>query len=361
MGGQRSMVLLIEHLNRRVVEPMVVCPGPGELADHLQTLDCPVAYIPLYHIKPRTLARVWGSSRRLRRLLRERQVDIVAPDASRDAVTCGLAKLGTPTKMVWFIRQTAHYALDPLLERLADGMIGDSNDAGRRFSRAARASGKFRAIWGGVDLHRFRPADDRTAARLALGLPSDRSLLTFVGQVKREKGVLDLVDAMGLLGRELPPERLPLLLVIGTPGPPTIVEEIRRRAAAGGVAGSVRMLPQQDNAHEWLRAADLLVSASHQDTEGMSRVLYEAMACGAVPIATDIRGNREAVTAETGVIVPERSPLDLARAVRSLLDDPVRLARMRAQAVQRARERFDIALHARGVERFYAEVLGRPS
>ena len=182
-----------------------------------------------------------------------------------------------------------------------------------------------------------------------------------MGQVKREKGVLDLVDAMGLLGRELPPERLPLLLVIGTPGPPTIVEEIRQRAAAGGVAGSVRVLPQQDNAHEWLRATDLLVSASHQDTEGMSRVLYEAMACGAVPIATDIRGNREAVTAETGVIVPERSPRDLARAVRSLLDDPARLARMRAHAVQRARERFDIALHARGVERFYAEVLGRPS
>jgi len=47
--------------------------------------------------------------------------------------------------------------------------------------------------------------------------------------------------------------------------------------------------------------------------------------------------------------------------VRTLLDEPARLTRMRAQAVQRARERFDIALHARGVERFCAEVLGRPS
>src|SRR5437016_8694434 len=232
MGGQRSMALLIEHLDRQVVEPLAICPGPGELTDHLLALHCPVVHIPLFHIKPRTLIPLWRSSRTIRRVLLERRVDIIAPDASRDALTSGLAKLGTRTKMVWFIWQTAHYALDPLLERLADGMIGDSNDAGRRFSRAARASGKFRAIWGGVDLHRFRPADDRTAARLALGLPSDRSLLTFVGQVKREKGVLDLVDAMGLLGRELPPERLPLLLVIGTPGPPTIVEEIRRRAAA---------------------------------------------------------------------------------------------------------------------------------
>ena len=42
MGGQRSMALLIEHLDRRVVEPLAICPGPGELADHLTALGCPV-------------------------------------------------------------------------------------------------------------------------------------------------------------------------------------------------------------------------------------------------------------------------------------------------------------------------------
>ena len=91
------------------------------------------------------------------------------------------------------------------------------------------------------------------------------------------------------------------------------------------------------------------------------RFTARRMAEDYVSVYRRLIAGREAVTAETGVIVPERSPRDLARAVRSLLDDPARLARMRAQAVQRARERFDIALHARGVERFYAEVLGRPS
>jgi glycosyltransferase involved in cell wall biosynthesis len=365
MGGQRSMALLIEHLDRRVLEPIAICPGPGELTDYLRALACPVVHIPLYHIKPRTLLPVWRSARAIRRVLREQHVDVIAPDASRDALTCGLAKLGTRTKMVWFIRQTAHYALDPLLERLADGLIGDSDDAGRRFSRRARASGKFRAIWAGTDLRRFQPppriSGDRRAARAALGLPQERFLLLFVGQVKRAKGVLDIVDALCLLRRELPDERLPFLLVIGNPDPPAIVDEITRRAAAGGVGADVRVLPQQEHIERWMQAADLLLSGSHQDTEGMSRVLYEAMACGVVPVATDIRGNRDALTPETGVLVPEQAPAEMARAVRDLAADPARLARMRAQAQRRARELFDISVHARGVERFCLDLLGRAS
>ena len=85
MGGQRSMVLLIEYLDRAVIEPMVICPAPGELSEHLASLGCPVVYIPLYHIKPRTALAVWRSSRRIRALLRERAIDIIAPDTPRDA------------------------------------------------------------------------------------------------------------------------------------------------------------------------------------------------------------------------------------------------------------------------------------
>jgi glycosyltransferase involved in cell wall biosynthesis len=358
MGGQRSMALLIEHLDRRVVEPIAICPGPGELTDHLEALGCPVVHIPLYHLKPRTLTRVWRSSRQIRAVLADRGIDIVLPDASRDVFTCGLAKLGTPTRMVWFVRQTGHYPLDFVLERLADGMIGDSDDAGRRFSRRARASGKFRAIWAGADLRRFRPADDRAAVRAALDLPQDRFVVLFVGQVKREKGVLDIVDALCLLRRELAGDRLPYLVIVGTPVPPDIVTEIERRATAGAIAADVRVLPQQERVERWMQAADLLLSGSHQDTEGMSRVLYEAMACGAVPVATNIRGNRDALTPDTGVLVPEQAPAEMARAVRQLAADPARLTRMREAAQRRARENFDIALHARGVERFCLDLIG---
>jgi len=360
MGGQRSMVLLIEHLDPRIVEPLVICPGPGELTDHLRALGCPVVHIPLYHIKPRTLLAVWRSSRHIRALLRDRAIDIIAPDAPRDALTCGLAKLGTATKMVWFVRLTGRHNLDPILERLADAMIGVSDATRQRFSASQRVSARYRTIFDGMDLRQFRPPEDRAAVRRALDLPAERFVLLFVGQVKEGKGVLDILDAMALLAAAHPPARRPLLLVIGTPTPPAILDEIDRRIHAQGTAADVRVLPQQSDIHRWIQAADVLVSGSHQDTEGLSRVLFEAMACGVVPVATDICGNREALSPETGVLVPERDPGAIARAVTDLMADSERRAALRDAAVRRARERFDIRGHARGVEAFYRETLGWP-
>jgi glycosyltransferase involved in cell wall biosynthesis len=359
MGGQRSMVLLIEYLDRAVIEPMVICPAQGELSDHLAAIGCPVAYIPLYHIKPRTARAVWRSSRRIRALLHERAIDIIAPDAPRDALTCGLAKLGTPTRMIWFVRLTTRHNLDRILERLSDGMIGVSEATRRRFSAGQRVAGRYRTIFDGADMERFRPADDRAALRRALDLPADRFVLVFVGQVKEAKGVLDVVDAMGALAAAHGPARRPLLLIIGTPDPPAILEEIARRARALGVAEDVRVLPQQSDIERWLQAADVLVSGSHENTEGLSRVLFEAMACGAVPVATDIQGNREALTPETGVLVAERSPEAMARAVSELMAAPAeRLAALRAAGLRRARETFDIRRHARQVEAFFLEMCG---
>jgi len=354
MGGQRSMALLIEHLDRRVIAPLAICPEPGELTDHLTGLGCPVVHVPLQPIKPRTLGKVLHASRRIHALIAERQIDILAPDAERDALTCAIAKIGTAARLLWFVRLTARNRLDPLLERLADGRIGVSEATRERFSRSPRLLSRYRTIHDGADLSLFRPADDRAAVRTALGVPPDRFVALFVGQVTEPKGVFDIVEALTRL-----PAPRPLLIFIGTPRPPQVAGEIAARARAAGIQEDVRILPQQDDVHRWMQAADVLVSASHENTEGLSRVLFEAMACGTVPVATDIQGNREALTAETGVLVPERSPALLAGAMHQLETDPRRLAALSAAGVQRARTMFDIGLHARRVAEFCVE-LARP-
>jgi len=190
--------------------------------------------------------------------------------------------------MVWFIWQTAHYTSTRCSKRLADGMIGESTTRTSLLTPRA-GSAAVHGDPGRIGSPAVHASCRRRPPRRAdgAGLPDDRFMLLFVGQIKRPKGVLDIVDSLCLLRRELPNDRMPLLLVIGTPDPPDLLDEIARRCC-GRVASDIRVLPQQQHVERWMQATDLLISGSHQDTEGMSRVLHEAMACGAVPIATNI-------------------------------------------------------------------------
>ena len=68
-------------------------------------------------------------------------------------------------------------------------------------------------------------------------------------------------------------------------------------------------------------AADALILASSR--EGWPNVLLEAMACGTPVVATDVGGTREAVCSpEAGLLVDERTPEAIARAVLNLFSNP---------------------------------------
>jgi glycosyltransferase involved in cell wall biosynthesis len=91
----------------------------------------------------------------------------------------------------------------------------------------------------------------------------------------------------------------------------------------------------------WLARAEVYLSASHSDSTSQS--LLEAMAAGALPVVSDIEGNREWVAGETSVEMPGESMLGdarlfppgdaagLASAIERALADPVWGERARAR------------------------------
>jgi glycosyltransferase involved in cell wall biosynthesis len=94
---------------------------------------------------------------------------------------------------------------------------------------------------------------------------------------------------------------------------------------------------------DFYTALDLFVLTSRY--EGMPYTLLEAMAQGLPSVATDVVGNREVLTLETGVLVPARAT-DLAQALSELSQDAAQRARMGAAARRQVQTHF-------GLERFW--------
>lgn len=92
---------------------------------------------------------------------------------------------------------------------------------------------------------------------------------------------------------------------------------------------------------------------SHEGVEGMGRVLFEAMACGTAVIGSDTSGVNEAITLETGILVPEKSPKDLAKAIDKILSDDELRKGFEIEGRKRALEHFDIRVHAKKIMDLY--------
>ncbi len=351
------MFHLIEHLNRDRFTPFCIVPREGELSENLRRIGCKCFTAPLLSIKPRHLFELPAEVKAIRRIISENDIHIISPDRDADTFLCGIAKRKTSAKLVWHVRVNGGNNKDKWNSRLSDGIIGVSNAVRNRFTEN-HLDGKYSTIYNGVDTTKFSPPEDKEKIRRELGIPDGRFILIFVGQIKIGKGILDLTDAVSLLRDELGQDKLPAVYYIGTTENYTVLNTVKEKIASMGLSDVITMTGQRTDVHKWMQAADALIIPSHEGVEGLPRVLYEAMACGAVGIGSNTSGVREAVLQESGILVKEKSPREIADAVITLINDPEYRAKLQMNGRKRAVETFDIRIHARKVEDFYLKILG---
>jgi glycosyltransferase involved in cell wall biosynthesis len=174
----------------------------------------------------------------------------------------------------------------------------------------------FRAAWStihnGVDIERWRPpsAEQRAAARRALGVTGSDPVVVTVARLSRQKGVDVLFRAWPGVRQTWPVARL---VVVGD-GPDRA--QLERERPAGAI------LVGESDPTAYLRAADLFVAPSRW--EGESFAVMEAMAQGLPVIATCVSGTSGLLGAE--YLTPVDDSSRLADVVAELLRDPHRRA-----------------------------------
>jgi glycosyltransferase involved in cell wall biosynthesis len=174
-----------------------------------------------------------------------------------------------------------------------------------------------------VDLTHFRP---KPADRPRL---DPRPTLVHVSNFNPKKRVTDIIQAFALarLGHDA------RLVMVGD-GPD--LAEAKRLASELRVDRRVTFVGAQRDVRQYLWEADLLVMAS--DEESGPLALLEAMACGVPWIATRWGIAGMLPEAACGLLIPARSPANLAKAITTLMDDPPRRQTMGLAGARLARD-----------------------
>lgn len=347
-GGEESLLGLLGGLDRARWAPVLVVPAEGAVAARARALSLAVSVIPLPTLRRPGPASV-KSVAALRGLADRTGAALLHANGSRAMAYAGAAGRLARRPVVWHVRIVER---DPLLDRLlgalADLVIVISQAVARRFPR--RLAPKLRVVPNGVDLARFSPRPASPELRAALGVPAAAPCVVSVGRFVAFKGYAHLVDAAAALERERPGVHWVLV------GDGELRPALEAQALRLGLGAQVHFTGWRDDVPALVALGDLFVLPSLNEPFG--RVLIEAMATGKAVVATAAGGVPEIVVhGETGLLVPPGDPGALAAAVRELLDDAPRGARLGAAGRRRAETVFSLAGHVAAVERVYGEVL----
>ncbi len=270
----------------------------------------------------------------LRRIIRERRVDLVHTHSSIDSWLGGIAarSLGVP------VVRSRHVSIPiprrrALVYRLADRVITSGAAVADVVARAGVPRERVTPITPGVDTTRFHPGVSGAAVRAELGLTGPA--IGLVANIRGSKGHAYFLEAAREVLRAEPAARF---LIVGDG---IGFDDVQRRVREMGLQSAVTMTGFRRDVPEVLAALDVLVLPSIR-SEAASQVIPQALAVGTPVVATDIGGNPEWIRdGETGRLVPPADTAALAAAILDLLRD-----RERARALARRGQARVLAEHS---------------
>jgi glycosyltransferase involved in cell wall biosynthesis len=348
-GAEYQLYELVRGLDRSRFAPTVLALAAGGYwAEPLRQLG-----IPVQELAARGSADV-GRLLRLRKALKA-----LAPHVLHTILWSAnsygrLAALGLGIPVVitaernLIARAPWQIAIERALDRVTDRYLVNSRAIVDGLVRRERLPGaKMQVVYNGIDLERIQPfALDRRPARQALGLDPARRLVAQVGRLEPQKDYPTFLAAAARVATALPDVDF---LVVGDGA---LRAELETTARGLDIADRVRFLGLRHDVPGLLAGVDVLALTSRW--EGLPNVVIEAMATGAVAVATDVGGCSELIVAgETGLLVPPGRPDAVAAALLEVLGVPERAAAMALAARRRIEREFTVRAMVAKTERVY--------
>jgi glycosyltransferase involved in cell wall biosynthesis len=370
-GSDIALYRLAARLDRRRFAPVVVLPREGPLSDKLREARIRVAVHPMAQLRStrnplthvRYLATFAPSVIGLALLIRRERASLVHSNSLYSLQGAWAARLaGVPH--VWHIREIPdapapiRSLLTIMARHLSTRIVAMTAAVASMFG--GRGDDRLVVIPEGIDLTTFTPAHGGERIRHELGIPPEAPVAGFVARLDPWKGADVFLRAAAGVLREIP--RAHFIVCGGElPGYEAYAASLRDIATRLGLRARTHFTGWTycvDDIPDVMGAVDVLVHTSVRP-EPFGLVLIEAMASGKPVVAADDGGVPEIVSdGATGYLTTPDDPDAAAKAIASLLRDPVRARAMGTAGRARAERLFDIRGYVRRVEHLYDEVTG---
>jgi glycosyltransferase involved in cell wall biosynthesis len=317
--------------------------------------------LPVHSKNPLILA---ANIARLRKIIRNYNVDIVHACSRAPAWSAGRAVQGTSARYVTSVH--AAHKISGSLKRLYNSSItkGERVIAVSHFladyleKNYQVDSANIRVVHRGVALEKFHP-NSVTPDRLIKvakqwRVPDGASVIMLPARLSRIKGHMFLIDAL----QQLPQRDFFCLFVGSAIGNENYQKELETYIENSALGGAVRIVNHCDDMPAAYMLATVVVSPS-LEPEGFGRIAIEAQAMGRPLITTDHGGSRETVLRDqTGwLVTPGDVPGLTAALSEALTLDAQQRARLATRAMSHIAAHFTNDSMSAGTLDVYAELL----
>ena len=372
-GGQRSLLLLLNLLDKDRFTPFVGCLGDSPFAAEAEKtearvvpLSLPAAHNKTDKIRRFTLGDLLEDLHQLKVILQLHQmvkrnaIDLIHANSLSVALLGGIvARINRIPILMHKRYATSYGVLDRICERLLHRVILVSEATRWNFAPTAKQT----LIYNGVDLDAFQASPEEVQDLRAELLPdaSDASIVAgVVTRITPEKGIHFLVRAIAALkGLSLMTGTDIKLLIVGGPYFQKDIDymnELKQEVADLGVEDSIIFTGFLPDTRIVTSLLDIVLVPSIIP-EACPRTIIEAMAVGKPVIATPLGGSKELVTPDTGILVPPEDASAIADAIAIFTTDRERLRAMGKASRNRAEQLFSSEKNTALTEAVYAELL----
>lgn len=209
----------------------------------------------------------------------------------------------------------------------------------------------------GIDTNTFNPKkiseNEKIKLKQDLKL-NDKPVIGFVGRLVKIKGILELVEAFIEIKKNIDCQ----LLLIGSTDlgerDQTAINQAKQRIKQAGLCKDVIFAGKRDDIPLCLSIMDIFVLPSYW--EGMAVSPLEAMSMELPVIASDIRGCREELTPETGILIPSHEVAPLVKAIELLLNNKSKAKAMGVEGRKHVQKYFSVEKSVAKQLKIFAEL-----